>query len=55
MILTLVFALGLPIWLVIEQLARLREGHMPARQTREAPGAARAPESIGVALSGRSA
>ena len=35
MVLTLIFALGLPLWLVIEQIARLRSAPAGAPHARE--------------------
>ena len=59
MILTVVFALGLPIWLVVEEIVRLRGERLaeqPAFQmTPTRAKTTRATKPIGVALTRRSA
>jgi hypothetical protein len=59
MIFTLIFALGLPIWLVVEEIARLRgERGMQRAQELTKPvraEATRAPQPMQVALSRRNA
>jgi hypothetical protein len=51
MVLTLIFALGLPIWLVVEEVARLRGRPATAQDTRHETEGARAPRPVGVAFS----